>query len=74
MAATSNYHDRVLVTQCCADCNQGRRACQCPEACQLPEPDEQSRRLRAIFWRLYLAALIVAVGYGVSLLLPLVRA
>ena len=31
------------------------------------------RRLRALIWRLYLAALLVGIGWGVSALLPLVK-
>lgn len=30
------------------------------------------RRLRALIWRLYLAVLLVGIGWGVSALLPLV--
>ena len=62
---------RVVIPGCCADCQQGRRPCKCPEACQLPEPEEQDRRLRAVFWRLYAAFLMVAGCGFVAWLLPL---
>jgi hypothetical protein len=70
---TGDRFTRVVIphaTHCCGDCKQGRRPCQCPEACELPEPDEQSRRLRALIWRLYLAVLLVGIGWGLAHLLP----
>lgn len=36
------------------------------------ETSAEARRSRALIWRLYLAALLVGIGWGVSALLPLV--
>lgn len=35
------------------------------------ETSAEARRLRALIWRLYLAVLLVGIGWGVSALLPL---
>jgi hypothetical protein len=59
-----------LASDCCGDCAQGRRQCPCPEACELADPAEQDRRLRAVFWRIYFAVLLVAVCAGVAWMLP----
>ena len=57
--------------QCTSDaCKQGRKPCPTPTACVVEEPGDSKPhpQLRAWFWRLYLACVLVAVAYGVSLL------
>jgi hypothetical protein len=66
-------YTRVVIpmTDCCGDCHQRRRPCPCPEACEISGPAEQDRRMRAVFWRIYVAVLLVAVCAGVAWMLPL---
>lgn len=50
-------------------CQQGRAACPCPQACELPAPDsdplhdEPASRLELVLMAATVAAAIVAVGF-----------
>lgn len=53
---------------CSGACNQGRSACPCPEACQVPEIDWHAR---AIVWWAYIVLLIAVLS---AIFLPAVAA
>lgn len=50
------------VRRCAGPCDQGRRPCPAPQACAAPDDENDADpRDSAIFWRLYGAAVLVAV-------------
>lgn len=54
-----------FLSSCSGPCDQGRRECQCPEACRQPEPEPLTKREGFTFWFLPVVALLAGAGVGV---------
>ncbi len=60
---------QVILMQCKADaCNQGRKPCPCPDACEVAD-DDLNPWLRkfsepGVFWCCYIGALVLALIAG----------